>query len=173
MSEAEFRWEHNQDAMAVEKLLKAFVCSPLINANWKIFLPQTINQPRSVICPEKTLPMRFRTQYGCGTKSQFWSSRRADGMADIAEVLWNDFLKHNPTDQPGMIATALFFPTVTRLCCSQFAASDRLRPATGRTEELPSLHSKTPGHPEIGYTPGVETTPVLLDKVWRTPSGWR
>lgn len=40
------------------------------------------------------------------------------GMADIAEVLWNDFLKHNPTDQPGMIATALFFPTVTRRCCS-------------------------------------------------------
>lgn len=41
------------------------------------------------------------------------------GMADIAEVLWNDFLKHNPTDPtPGMIATALFFPTVTRLCCS-------------------------------------------------------
>lgn len=40
------------------------------------------------------------------------------GMADIAEVLWNDFLKHNPTDPTGMIATALFFPTVTRRCCS-------------------------------------------------------
>ena len=38
------------------------------------------------------------------------------GMADIAEVLWNDFLKHKT--QPGMIATALFFPTVTRRCCS-------------------------------------------------------
>ena len=36
------------------------------------------------------------------------------GMADIAEVLWNITL---PT-QPGMIATALFFPTVTRRCCS-------------------------------------------------------
>ena len=35
------------------------------------------------------------------------------GMADIAEVLWNDFLK-----QPGMTVTALFFPTVTRRCCS-------------------------------------------------------
>ena len=33
------------------------------------------------------------------------------GMADIAEVLWNDFLKH-------MTVTALFFPTVTRRCCS-------------------------------------------------------
>ena len=41
------------------------------------------------------------------------------GMADIAEVLWNDFLKHNPyRPNPGMIATALFFPTVTRRCCS-------------------------------------------------------
>ncbi len=159
--------------MAVEKLSEAFVCSPLINANWKIFLPPNINQPRSVICPEKTLPMRFAHQYGCGTKSQFWSSRRADGHADIAEVLWNDFLKHNPTDPTGMIATALFFPTVTRRCCSTVAASDRLRPAAGRAEELSSTDSKTPGHPEIGYTPGVETTTVLLDKVWRTPSGWR
>lgn len=40
------------------------------------------------------------------------------GMADIAEVLWNDFLKHNPTDPTGMTVTALFFPTVTRRCCS-------------------------------------------------------
>lgn len=40
------------------------------------------------------------------------------GMADIAEVLWNDFLKHNPTDPTGMTATALFFPTVTPRCCS-------------------------------------------------------
>lgn len=41
------------------------------------------------------------------------------GMADIAEVLWNDFLKHNPTDPNfGMTVTALFFPTVTRRCCS-------------------------------------------------------
>ncbi len=126
MSEAEFRWEHNQDAMAVENCLKAFVCSPLINANWKIFCRQTLNQPRSVLCPEKTLPIDSRTQYGCGTKSQFWSSRRAMGMADIAEVLWNDFLKHNPPTQPGMIATALFFPTATRRCALQFAASDGL-----------------------------------------------
>ena len=40
------------------------------------------------------------------------------GMADIAEVLWNDFLKITLPTQPGMIATALFFPTVTRRCCS-------------------------------------------------------
>lgn len=40
------------------------------------------------------------------------------GMADIAEVLWNDFLNIILPTQPGMIATALFFPTVTRRCCS-------------------------------------------------------
>lgn len=40
------------------------------------------------------------------------------GMADIAEVLWNDFLNITPPTQPGMTVTALFFPTVTRRCCS-------------------------------------------------------
>lgn len=41
------------------------------------------------------------------------------GMADIAEVLWNDFLKHNPTDPTsGMTVIVLSFPTVTPPCCS-------------------------------------------------------
>jgi transketolase N-terminal domain/subunit len=40
------------------------------------------------------------------------------GMADIAEVLWNDFLKHNPNDPTWYDATALFSPTATRRCCS-------------------------------------------------------
>lgn len=40
------------------------------------------------------------------------------GMADIAEVLWNDFLKHNPTDPTGTTATVLFSPTVMPRCCS-------------------------------------------------------
>lgn len=43
---------------------------------------------------------------------------RPMGMADIAEVLWNDFLKHNPTDPTGTIATVLFSPTVMPRCCS-------------------------------------------------------
>lgn len=38
MSEAEFRWEHNRDAMAVENSLTVSVCSPLTNANWKTCL---------------------------------------------------------------------------------------------------------------------------------------
>jgi transketolase len=81
------------------------------------------------------------------------------GMADIAEVLWNDFLSHNPTD-----------PT--------WANRDRFVVSNGHgsmllysllhlagydlpIEELKNfrqLHSKTAGHPEYGITPGVETT---------------
>jgi len=81
------------------------------------------------------------------------------GMADIAEVLWNDFLNHNPGNP-------------------QWANRDRFILSNGHgsmliysllhlagynlpIEELKNfrqLHSKTPGHPEYGYTDGVETT---------------
>ncbi|WP_226648078.1 transketolase [Microbulbifer variabilis] len=81
------------------------------------------------------------------------------GMADIAEVLWNDYLKHNPANP-------------------KWADRDRFVLSNGHgsillysllhlsgydlsIEELKSfcqLHSKTPGHPEYGYTPGVEAT---------------
>lgn len=85
---------------------------------------------------------------------------RADGMgADIAEVLWNDFLKHNPTDPTWYDRD--------RFILSNGHASMLLYSLLHLTgydlplEELKNfrqLHSKTPGHPEIGYTPGVETT---------------
>ncbi|WP_336146520.1 transketolase [Marinobacter salarius] len=81
------------------------------------------------------------------------------GMADIAEVLWNDFLSHNPANP-------------------QWANRDRFVLSNGHGSMLQysllhlsgydvsiddiknfrQLHSKTPGHPEYGYTPGVETT---------------
>ncbi|MFC6440888.1 transketolase [Pseudobowmanella zhangzhouensis] len=81
------------------------------------------------------------------------------GMADIAQVLWCDFLNHNPTNP-------------------QWANRDRFVLSNGHgsmliysllhltgydlpIEELQQfrqLHSKTPGHPEYGYAPGVETT---------------
>ncbi len=93
------------------------------------------------------------------------------GMADIAEVLWNDFLNITLPTQPGMIATALFFPTVRVDAALQFATSDRLRPAAGRLKNFRQLHSKTPGHPEIGYSQALKPPPARLDKVWRTPSG--
>jgi len=81
------------------------------------------------------------------------------GMADIAEVLYNDFMKHNPSNP-------------------NWADRDRFIMSNGHGSMLPysvlhltgydlstddlkgfrKLHSKTPGHPEYGYTAGIETT---------------
>ena len=81
------------------------------------------------------------------------------GMADIAEVLYNDFMKHNPTNP-------------------KWADRDRFVMSNGHASMMPysvlhltgydlsiddlkgfrKLHSKTPGHPEYGYTAGIETT---------------
>lgn len=47
MTEAEFRWEHNQDAMAVEKLSEGIRLLPLTSANWKTCLP-----PNYKLCME-------------------------------------------------------------------------------------------------------------------------
>ncbi len=81
------------------------------------------------------------------------------GMADIAEVLWNDFLKHNPANPKwadrdrfvlsnghgSMLIYSLLHLTGYDL------PMDELK-------NFRQLHSKTPGHPEYGYAPGVETT---------------
>ena len=81
------------------------------------------------------------------------------GMADIAEVLWRDFLKHNPTD-PNWADRDRFILSNghgSMLIYSLLHLSGYDLPI----EELKNfrqLHSKTPGHPEYGYTPGVETT---------------
>ena len=81
------------------------------------------------------------------------------GMADIAEVLWRDFLKHNPTDPQ--------WPDRDRFILSNGHGSMLIYSLLHLTGyDLPinelknfrQLHSKTPGHPEYGYTPGVETT---------------
>jgi len=81
------------------------------------------------------------------------------GMADIAEVLYNDFMHHNPANP-------------------EWSNRDRFVMSNGHGSMLPysvlhlsgyevtiedlknfrQLHSKTPGHPEHGYTPGIETT---------------
>ena len=81
------------------------------------------------------------------------------GMADIAEVLWNDFLKHNPTNPkwPDRDRFVLSNGHGSMLIYSLLHLSGYDLPM----EELKNfrqLHSKTPGHPEYGYTPGVETT---------------
>ena len=81
------------------------------------------------------------------------------GMADIAEVLWNDYLKHNPRDPR--------WPDRDRFVLSNGHGSMLLYSLLHLTgydvsmEEIRNfrqLHSRTPGHPEFGDTPGVETT---------------
>ena len=81
------------------------------------------------------------------------------GMADIAEVLWNDFMNHNPTNPQ--------WSNRDRFVLSNGHGSMLIYSLLHLTgydlpiEELMNfrqLHSKTPGHPEYGYAPGVETT---------------
>jgi len=81
------------------------------------------------------------------------------GMADIAEVLYNDFMKHNPTnpnwaDRDRFIMSnghASMMPySVLHLTGYDLSIDD--------LKGFRKLHSKTPGHPEYGYTPGIETT---------------
>ncbi len=81
------------------------------------------------------------------------------GMADIAEVLYSDFLKHNPSNPDWMDRD--------RLVVSNGHSSAMLYSvlhlsgydlSLGDLKDFRQLHSKTPGHPEYGYAPGVETT---------------
>ncbi len=81
------------------------------------------------------------------------------GMADIAEVLWNDFLKHNPKnpnwyDRDRFVLSnghgSMLIYSLLHLTGYDLSMDD--------IKAFRQLHSKTPGHPEYGYTPGVETT---------------
>jgi transketolase len=81
------------------------------------------------------------------------------GMADIAEVLWNDYMRHNPANPK--------WPNRDRFVLSNGHGSMLIYSLLHLTgydlpiEELKQfrqLHSKTPGHPEYGYAPGIETT---------------
>jgi transketolase len=81
------------------------------------------------------------------------------GMADIAEVLWNDYMVHNPNNPTwadrdrfvlsnghgSMLIYSLLHLTGYDLDINEL-------------KNFRQLHSKTPGHPEYGYAPGVETT---------------
>ncbi|WDE04030.1 transketolase [Thalassomonas viridans] len=81
------------------------------------------------------------------------------GMADIAEVLWRDFLKHNPAD-PNWADRDRFILSNghgSMLIYSLLHLSGYDLPIE-ELQNFRQLHSKTPGHPEYGYTPGVETT---------------
>jgi len=81
------------------------------------------------------------------------------GMADIAEVLWNDFLKHHPAnpqwpDRDRFILSnghgSMLIYSLLHLTGYDLSIED--------LKQFRQLHSKTPGHPEYGYAPGVETT---------------
>ena len=81
------------------------------------------------------------------------------GMADIAEVLWNDHMKHNPTnpnwsDRDRFILSnghgSMLIYSLLHLTGYDLSIDD--------LKQFRQLHSKTPGHPEYGYAPGVETT---------------
>lgn len=81
------------------------------------------------------------------------------GMADISEVLWNDFLKHNPQN-PSWVDRDRFILSNghgSMLVYSLLHLSGYDLPME-QLKQFRQLHSKTPGHPEYGYTPGVETT---------------
>lgn len=81
------------------------------------------------------------------------------GMADIAEVLWRDFLKHNPNN-PNWADRDRFILSNghgSMLIYSLLHLSGYDLPIE-EIKNFRQLHSKTPGHPEYGYTPGVETT---------------
>lgn len=81
------------------------------------------------------------------------------GMADIAQVLWTDFMNHNPANPEwanrdrfvlsnghgSMLIYSLLHLTGYNLPIEEL-------------KQFRQLHSKTPGHPEYGYAPGVETT---------------
>ena len=81
------------------------------------------------------------------------------GMADFAEVLWNDFLKHNPSDPTWYDRDRFILSNghASMLLYSLLHLSGYDLPLD-ELKNFRQLHSKTPGHPEIGYTPGVETT---------------
>ncbi|MDT4330297.1 transketolase [Methylomonas sp. MED-D] len=81
------------------------------------------------------------------------------GMADIAEVLWNDFLSHNPTNPkwPNRDRFVLSNGHGSMLIYSLLHLSGYNLPID-QLKQFRQLHSKTPGHPEYGYTDGVETT---------------
>jgi transketolase len=81
------------------------------------------------------------------------------GMADIAEVLWRDYLKHNPhnpawADRDRFVLSnghgSMLIYSLLHLTGYDLPLDE--------LKHFRQLHSRTPGHPEVGYTAGVETT---------------
>ena len=81
------------------------------------------------------------------------------GMAEIADVLWNRHLRHNPANPhwPDRDRFVLSNGHGSMLIYALLHLSGYDLPME-ELKHFRKLHSKTPGHPEYGYTPGVETT---------------
>ncbi|MGH7184756.1 MAG: transketolase [Pseudomonadota bacterium] len=81
------------------------------------------------------------------------------GMADIAEVLWNDYLRHNPADPKWFNRDRFVISNGhgSMLLYSLLHLTGYDLPLD-ELKNFRQLHSKTPGHPEFRLTPGVETT---------------
>ncbi|EBA00422.1 transketolase [Marinobacter sp. ELB17] len=81
------------------------------------------------------------------------------GMADIAELLWNDYLSHNPAN-PQWANRDRFILSNGHGSMLQYSLLhlSGYDVSIDDIKNFRQLHSKTPGHPEYGYTPGVETT---------------
>ncbi|KOR29060.1 hypothetical protein TI05_15765, partial [Achromatium sp. WMS3] len=81
------------------------------------------------------------------------------GMADIAEVLWNSYLRHNPAnpkwiDRDRFVLSnghgSMLIYALLHLTGYDLTIED--------IKQFRQLNSRTPGHPEYGYTTGIETT---------------
>lgn len=81
------------------------------------------------------------------------------GMADIAAVLWNGFLRHQPNN-PAWFNRDRFILSNGHGSMLHYAILHLTGYALSLDElkHFRQLHSKTPGHPEYGHTPGIETT---------------
>jgi transketolase len=81
------------------------------------------------------------------------------GMAEIADVLWNRHLRHNPVNPkwPDRDRFVLSNGHGSMLIYALLHLSGYDLPIE-ELKRFRQMHSKTPGHPEYGYTPGVETT---------------
>src|SRR5471032_3119336 len=81
------------------------------------------------------------------------------GMAEIAEVLWRRFLRYNPKNPAWPDRDRFMLSnghgSMLQYALLQLTGYDL---PIGELENFRQLHSKTPGHPEVGVTPGVETT---------------
>lgn len=98
------------------------------------------------------------------------------GMADIAEVLWRDYLKHNPSnpsfaDRDRFVLSnghgSMLIYSLLHLTGYDLSIDD--------LKSFRQLHSRTPGHPEFGYTQALKPPPAHWVRAWPTlwASPWR